>query len=76
MGKNLTDAIKANVLIEKLKGAILGNIVVTIRDSKTHEVIWCCKNGEFYGSFRNVKWEVDQDIELTAVLEALREVLK
>ena len=39
---NIDKAIKANEFIEDLKSAILGNTVITIRDSDTNELLWTC----------------------------------
>lgn len=71
-------AIKANEFVEDLKSAILGNIIITIRDEDTNELLWSCRSDEFYGKFKelDLNLEVDQDIELYRVLEELRIILK
>lgn len=72
---NIDKIIKANKLIEDIKSAILCNTVITIRDSDTNEFLWSCHTGESYGKFRKMKLHVDQDINLYAVLKAIKEAL-
>ena len=74
---SINNAIKANELIDDLKSAILGNVIVTIRDTETNAVVWSCHSDKFYGSLK--KWEtkfnVEQDINLDAVLKELKKFL-
>jgi len=70
-------AIKANEFIDDLKSAILGSVVITIRDEDTNELLWSCATDECYGKFKeiNINLEIDQDIKLHDVLEQLKIIL-
>ena len=70
---NLPKLIKNNDFIEDFKSAILGNIIITIRDSKTHELLWSCHTGEFYGPLKKYdqRLMVDQDLDMSAILKEL-----
>lgn len=74
---NIDKAIKANEFIDELKSAILGNVLIIIRDEDTNELLWSCHTDECYGKFKdiNINLEIDQDIKLTDVLEQLKIVL-
>lgn len=73
MNKAIAKALQSNRLVEDLKTAILGNIVVRIVDSKTTHILWSCHTGEFYNEFKDmdVEMDVEQDINLRPILEEI-----
>lgn len=73
---NIEKIIAANNLIEDIKSAILCNTVITIRDEETNEFLWSCHTADSYGKFKKMKLKIDQDINLYAVLDAIKEALK
>jgi hypothetical protein len=68
--------INANELIEDFKSAILNNVIVKIRDTNTKELLWCCHTDEYYGRFKKEHLEVEQDINVYAILQELKNVLE
>ena len=70
----IDDALKADELVENLKSAILGNVIVKIKNEDTKELLWCCHTGEYYGEFKKYegKLDIEQDINLGAVLRELK----
>lgn len=77
MGSSIDKVIEANELIDNLKAAILGNVIVTIRDTETNEIVWSCHSDKFYGVLKKweTKFEVEQDINLDAVLKEMKKFL-
>ncbi|MDD5015779.1 MAG: hypothetical protein PHW73_11920 [Atribacterota bacterium] len=69
---NIEKIIKANNLIEEIKSAILCNTIITIRDEDTNELLWSCHTGESYGAFKKMNLKIDQDMNLYAVLDAIK----
>lgn len=63
---------KANQLVENIKTAILGNVIVTIRDAETNEFLWSCHTDESYGAFKKMKIKIDQDINVSAILREMK----
>jgi len=78
MKKQIDKIIKANNLIEELKSAILGNVIVKIKDYDTHELLWSCHTDTCYGAFKKFegKLEIEQDINLYPVLEAMKNIIE
>jgi hypothetical protein len=76
--KTLSNIIQSNDLIEEVKSAILSNVIIKIRNADTKELLFSCATDEYYGLFKtlNLNLEVDQDIELTSLLEELNKILK
>ena len=74
---DIDKVIQANDLVEEIKSAILGNVIITIRDDDTNELLWSCHTGECYGKFEKmkIKLEIDQDIKINAVLRAIKAAL-
>jgi hypothetical protein len=72
----LLKIIKANNLIDEIKSAIIGNVIVKIKDANTQELLGCCHTDEYYGRFKKENLEVEQDINLNAVLTELQKILK
>lgn len=54
-------AIEADEFIEEIKSAIIGSIIITIRDEDTNELLWSCATDECYGKFKdmNINLEID-----------------
>lgn len=75
---DIDKVIKANDLVEAVKSAILGNVIITIRDDDTNELLWSCHTGESYGKFAKMRinLEIDQDIKLNAVLRNIKQALE
>ena len=71
---NINDLEKANNLLEEFKSAILGNTIITIRDSNTRELLWSCHTGEYYGRFKDENLEVEQEINLYEVIKQLKAI--
>ncbi len=71
--KTINDLKKANELIEDLKTAILSNIVITIRDANTGELLWSCRDDVFHGWMKNLKKDIfiEQDMNLFELLECM-----
>lgn len=71
---NINKLIKANKLIEDFKSAILANVIVKIKDLETQELLWCCHTDEYYGKFKGQKLEIEQDINIYAILKELEKL--
>jgi len=71
---DIDKVIKANNLVETIKSAILGNVIVTIRDEDTNELLWSCHTGECYGKFKKMglNLKIDQDINLYPILKVIK----
>ena len=73
---NLEQLKEANELVESFKSAIIGNIIITLRDSETHELLFSCATDTNYNWLAQLGKDIDveQDINVYAVLQALSEL--
>jgi len=63
--------LKYSKYIDNIKGIILSNVIVRIVDTNTNQVLWSCSHGKSYGRLKNLKIDVEQDLNLTKILEEL-----
>ena len=74
--KLINKLIKDIEIVEDIKGVILSNIIVRIIDDETEQVLWCCKHGKFYGKLKNLKIDVEQDLNLVKILKEIEKGIR
>jgi hypothetical protein len=71
--RKLLEEIKASCeRIEEFKSAFLSNAIITLRDGKTGELLYSCQTGEEYGWLAGKNIEVEQEMDIYAVLRDLQ----
>lgn len=65
---------ESNERVENFKTAIIGHIVVKIKDPNTRQVLWSCATDEWTDK-RFEGLEVEQDMNVMAIIEELKKLM-